>query len=147
MSSMGIRTWLLVGAGFGLLAAIMVVLFNATVLGLLLEAIFAIAAGALTVYLNRGMVVPTAPPPSGGPPVSARGFWARQGALAGATVGVLGGIAYTIVASALINGSPHSRRSSNRRCRRRARRASPPAQSWASRRPASAASISCSFPR
>ena len=99
-----------VGAGFGVLAAIGVVLFQGTAVSLLLETLLAIAAGAVTAnLLSRApaMLVPAGAAPGGTPVAPARpgSSRVRSGVAAGAVVGVLAGIAFTVIAFNVVNGA------------------------------------------
>src|SRR5947208_3220288 len=94
----GIRTWLLVGAGFGLGAALAILLLNGTGLAFLLEAVLAVAAGGVAAYLTAPAAV-AAPPGSAGAPRTSR---MRNGVSAGAAVGVLAGVSLLVVSGQMI---------------------------------------------
>src|SRR5436305_331397 len=97
MGGTGVRTWLLVGGGLGVLSAVLIILFSGTAVGLLLEALLAVVAGVLTAYLSsRAPVAVAAPAGPIGP--APRNLLVRSGTLAGAAVGVLAGVAFFIVA-------------------------------------------------
>src|SRR5262245_14545090 len=95
MGGTGVRTWLLVGGGLGVVAALFVILLSGTALAVLLESVVALGAGLLTAYLASQAPVPA---PAGAPVAPSRGNLTRAGALSGATVGVLAGIGLLVVA-------------------------------------------------
>jgi hypothetical protein len=108
------RTAIMVGAAFGVVAVLFVFLFNGTAPALLLEAILAVIAGAVAAYLSgRALldaaltqVLPDTPAPPPGPvaPAAPRRRNAGDGATAGAIVGVIGGLAFTAVAFGAVAG-------------------------------------------
>ena len=106
------RTAIMVGGGFGLVAVLFVFLFNAQYPALLMEAILAVVAGAVTAYLaGRALldaaldqVLPDKPAKPVPAMASPRRSNAGEGATARAIVGVLGAIAYTVVVYNLFSG-------------------------------------------
>ncbi|HMA35627.1 MAG TPA: hypothetical protein VKY74_14270 [Chloroflexia bacterium] len=96
------RTGLLVGAAFGVVAAGLFFPFTERWIPLLVEALLAIVAGAVAAYLAGRVPVPLAPARPGAPAVTWRSIVVRAGTAAGAVVGVLGGLAFTVVTYQLL---------------------------------------------